>query len=293
MALAIAGVLILAVALTWLAGGKRPPRAYLAAERPLNMAHRGGAALFPENTLFAFRHAAELGSAIMETDTHATLDGVEVLIHDATVDRTTDGHGAVRDMTWVELRKLDAAYRFSRDGSKTFPFRGQGIRIPSLKEALAALPIMRFNVEIKPDDPSLADSVLRVIREANAEDRVLVASEHADVLRRFRRLAPDIATSFGSSEVRVFWILNRLRLGLFWRPNADALQVPETYNGRRIVSPSFVAAAHRKGVQVHVFDVETREQMERLLDMGVSGVITNHPDLLETILDEKAASGKR
>lgn len=257
----------------------RPPQPYLQGDRPLVLAHRGGADLAPENTMAAFQNAVDLGVDILELDVHTTADGTVVVIHDESVDRTTDGTGAVHDFTLADLRQLDAGYEFSPDNGQTFPFRGQGIGIPTLEEVFAAFPDMRINVEIKQSDPPIEAAVLEVIERAGAQQRVLVGSEYDDVMARFRSLAPDIATSAATNEVRNFYLAQLLRVSAIYRPLADAFQVPEYAGSTHVVTPSFVDAAHHHGVKVHVWTVNDAETMQRLLDIGVDGIITDRPDV--------------
>jgi len=144
----------------------------------LVMAHRGGKGLWPENTLYAFREAARAGVDVLEMDIHSTKDGVLVVIHDATVERTTDGSGEVQSYTLEELRKLDAGYRWTNDDGKTFPYRSKGIQIPTLEEVLSTFPDIRLNIEIKPPDVRIAEKLCNQIRAAQSSSRVLVASFH-------------------------------------------------------------------------------------------------------------------
>src|SRR5574341_1011125 len=144
-----------------------PDHPFFASERPgaQVIAHRGGAHLRPENTLAAFSHAVEIGADVVDTDVRTTADGAIVCIHDATVERTTEGAGRVESLTLGELQKLDAGYRWSTDGGRTYPFRGQGIRVPSLEEVLVRFPRARMNVEIKnPPGEALARPLCELIR---------------------------------------------------------------------------------------------------------------------------------
>ena len=174
------------------------------AGRPLVIAHRGGAGLWPENTLYAFERAAALGVDVIETDVRVTADGELVVFHDEGVERTTDGAGRVGSLTLAELKRLDAAYRFSPDGGRSFPLRGSGVTIPTLREVFTSLPRMRFNIEPKHAAPSLAVPLCRLIREHGMADRVLVASFSGAVLAEFRRECPEVATSAATGEVASF-----------------------------------------------------------------------------------------
>lgn len=261
----------------------RPDLPYLAGA-PLLIAHRGGAALAPENTLEAFRSALERWEAdILEMDVRLSRDGEVVVIHDPTVDRTTDGTGRVEDLTWGELKELDAGFRFL-DPAGQPSFRGRGVRIPRFQEVLEAFPGARLNVEAK--DPRVAGPLVNLIRRYRAEPRVLVAAEW----ERHRRRVRDYPGPWGSSrhQIALFLLLHRLPWGGPYTPGADALQVPETHRGIRIVTPRFVREAHRKGLAVHVWTVDDPADMLRLLSWGVDGIQTDRPDLLASVLVETA-----
>lgn len=265
----------------------RPYKAYLTT-RPLVMAHQGGADLAPSNTMAAFRNAAQMGVDVLELDVHTTKDGVVVVIHDATVDRTTNGAGSVHNLTLSDLQKLDAGYQFSPDNGQTFPFRGQGVTIPTLQEVLSAFPALRINIEIKQTDPPMEQAVAELIQQADAQNRVLVVASNQNVIERFRALMPDVATGASESEVRGFFYAQTLRVSAFYRPTADALQVPENFGNIQVLSPHFVQAAHAREVAVHAWTINDPEAMRRLLAMGVDGIITDRPDLALEVLGRKA-----
>lgn len=254
------------------------------APRPLVIAHQGGDGLRPGNTLAAFEHAASLGVDVLEMDIHATADGVLVVNHDATVDRTTDGHGAIREMTLAEVQALDAAYRWSPDGGQTFPYRGQGIRIPTLEEVFRAFPGYRMNIEIKPDDPAVAEALCALIHAHGMTERVLVASFHPRAMGAFRRACPEVATSLHPDEIKVLYGLALTRLTAVYTPQGVAVQVPERWSNLPVLIPRFVQAAHRRGLQVHGWTINEPEDMERLLALGVDGIITDYPDRLLRLL---------
>ncbi len=269
-------------------------RPYLAyEERPLFFAHRGGSLLAPENTLPAFERGAALGADALELDIQMTRDGRLVVSHDETIDRTTDGTGPVSSYTYDELRRFDAGYRFTPDGGATFPFRGQGITIPLFSDVLERFPTLRINVDLKESTAEREAAFWRLLQDFAAEDRVLAGCfEHAP-LARFRRLCEGrVATSASRPEVRNFVLAalsHTTRLAL--RPMYDALQVPETAGALRIVSLTTVTAAHRMGLAVHVWTVDEREGMERLLDLGVDGLMSDRPDVLADVLDDRAQRG--
>lgn len=252
---------------------------------PVNLAHRGASARAPENTLEAFRLAVEAGAGGLELDVHVTRDGQVVVIHDATVDRTTDGSGAVAEMELEEIQRLDAGYRFSPDGGRTFPYRGRGVRIPTLTEVYASFPEARVNADIKEAQWGAEEAVWRVIRSAGAEERTLIASTEHPVVRRFRRISRGrIATAASRREIAAFYVLSRARLGALARPVYDALQVPVEHRGIELLTPRFVRAARSAGVRVDVWTINDAAQMRWLLDLGVSGIMTDRPEVLAALL---------
>jgi glycerophosphoryl diester phosphodiesterase len=255
---------------------------------PTNFAHRGASLRAPENTLEAFRLAARSGTGGLELDVHMTSDERIVVIHDDTVDRTTEGSGSVRSMTLRKLQSLDAGYRFASDGAVGYPYRGQCVRVPELKEVLREFPDQKVNVDIKEAQPGVEDALLKTIADAGAEDRVLVVSEIPDVLERFRELSGGgIPTGASRREIETFYRLSRLHLEFLLRPAYEALQVPVEYGGYELVTPRFVKAAHNRGVRVDVWTIDHSQEMRRLLDLGVDVVMTNRPEILEEVLEKR------
>jgi len=260
---------------------RRPGRTYLAGA-PLLVAHRGGSRIAPENTMQAFRAAVDQwGADMLELDVRLTRDGVVVVIHDETVDRTSDGTGPVASFSLEELQELDAGYRFV-DPSGDAAFRGQGVRIPTLDELLEDLPAMRLNIEAK--EPQVAGPLVELIRRHGAEDRCLVAAE----FERCRRAARGYPGPWGASRhhVFLFWFLHHLPGGSPYTPGADVLQVPQSWKGLQIVTPSFVRAAHALNLPVQVWTVDDPDDMRRLLAMGVDGIQSDRPDILARVLTE-------
>jgi glycerophosphoryl diester phosphodiesterase len=248
------------------------------------VAHRGGSRLAPENTLEAFRDAVERWEAdMLEMDVRLTRDGEVVVIHDDTVDRTTDGAGAVSSFTLEELQRLDAGHRFV-DPLGDPSFRGRGVKVPRFEDVLLALPHARMNVEAK--EPQVAGPLVEIVRRHGAEARVLVAAEH----ERCRDAVRGYPGPWGASRTQVFWFwaLHRLPGSGPYTPAADILQVPETWHDRRIVTPGFVRAAHRRNIPVQVWTVDDPADMRRLLALGVDGIQTDRPDLLARVLVEVA-----
>jgi glycerophosphoryl diester phosphodiesterase len=259
------------------------------AGRVLVIAHRGGAGLWPENTLYGFERAAALGVDVIETDVRATRDGELVIFHDESVGRTTDATGTVGSFTLAELKRLDAAYRFSPDGGRTFPHRGSGVTVPTLREVFAALPHMRFNIEPKQTAPSIAAPLCRLIREYGITERVLVASFSGAALEEFRRECPEVATSAATGEVAHFLTLQRAGLAASYSPPMQALQVPEYAGGLHILTRDFVESAHARNLRVHAWTVNAEGDMRRLVETGVDGIMTDYPDRLLKLLGRHAS----
>jgi glycerophosphoryl diester phosphodiesterase len=255
---------------------------------PVNFAHRGASARAPENTLEAFRLAVEAGAGGLELDVRMTRDGEVVVIHDATVDRVTDGSGAVAGMTLDEVRRFDAGYSFSPDGGRTFPYRGRAVRIPTLAEVYEEFPDIYVNADIKEAQPEAEEAVLSVIKDAAAEGRTLVASTDHAVLRRFRKVSGGhISTGASRREIAAFYVLSRLHLEALVSPAYEALQVPVEHRGIKLVTPRFVRAAHSRGVRVDVWTINDVAEMNQLLDLGVDVIMTDRPEVLESLLRER------
>jgi len=251
---------------------------------PLVMAHQGGNGLWPDNTLYAFERAVALGVDVLEMDVHSTADDVVVVIHDSTVDRTTDGSGAVHDFALAELQTLDAAYHWTPDGGQTYPYRGQGITVPALEELFVAFPEMPMNIEIKQGEPSIAAPLCQLIREHGMSDRVLIASFHEEATREFREVCPEVGTGTTQNEVIALFALSRPFLEGVYSPAAGAMQVPEYRSGIHVLAPRLVDAAHKRGLQVHAWTINDEADMRRLIDLGVDGIITDYPDRLLQVL---------
>jgi len=246
---------------------------------PLAIAHRGSRVLWPENTLEAFSAAVSLGFRHVETDLHLTSDGVLVCIHDHTVDRTTNGSGAVSGFDLESLSRLDAGYRHvAPDG---YSFRSKQVRVPTFEEVVVSFPDVSFVVDLKTND--LVRPLTDLIDRLDLHDRLIVGSFSDSRLAQFR-LASDnrVATSTGASSSRSWLLASRLRKGV--AGDAMALQLPRTSRGLRIIDSRLIDAAHERGLQVHVWTVNSPVEMAELLDMGVDGLITDRPDLLKDVL---------
>ncbi|MBP6210389.1 MAG: glycerophosphodiester phosphodiesterase [Anaerolineales bacterium] len=255
-------------------------------DHPLVIAHQGGDGLWPGDTMFAFQNAADMGVDVLEMDAHITKDGVLVLMHDETVDRTTDGTGEIESMTLDEIKQLDAGYDWTPDEGATFPFRGQGVTVPTLEEVFQAFPNMRMTIEIKKTNASISKPFCNLIRKHTMQDKVLIASFHDDRLKEFRAECPEVATSSAKNETTVFVLLTKPFLGGFYSPKFFSLQVPEESSGITVMTPAFVKAAHERNIAVEPWTINDEETMKKFITWGVDGIITDRPDLMLQILED-------
>lgn len=253
---------------------------FFSVEHPIRFAHRGSGLLWPENTLYAFERAVEdYGYRYLELDVNLSSDRVPMVIHDRTLDRTTDATGPVSALPAEELQQLDAAYRFDPEGD--YPLRGAGITIPMLDEVYKAFPEVRINIDLKQAGEEWA--VAEVIKENRAEHRTLVGSFVDRRVARFRRITGgNVAVSAGPTTVARMFMQSRI--GLAPRAPVQAYQLTDEYRGFTI-DRRLVDAIHRSGAHIHVWTVNEAEEMRRLLDLGVDGIITDRPDVLNGVLD--------
>jgi len=241
------------------------------AARPV-IGHRGDSAHFPENTIPSFDRAVELGADAIEFDLRVSRDGEVVIIHDPTVDRTTNGTGAVDSLTLAELKSLDAGARFSPDGGKTFPFRGHGLTVPTFDEMLARYTSTPLLIEVKiPQAGRLAPDVLH---RRDAGSRVVLDSTDAEALEPFRGL-PLIT---GASLRDIVKILPRTLFGLpLGQVRYRAFCVPLWYNGIPVPVRRLARSGHRAGFPTHVWTVNDPRVAENLWSSGINGIISDDP----------------
>lgn len=240
-------------------------------DRPLNFAHRGASHDAPQNTLAAFRLALEMGADGVELDVQASQDGEAVVIHDFTVDATTDGQGRVRDKTLAELKELDAG--------SWFDARFAGQRIPTLQEVMVEVgPQLLLNIELKVSDSELVAEVVRLVEDHNLVHRVIVSSFHPFALRRVKRLNHRVSTGL----IYHFDLPAHLIRSLFLLlSHPDAL-----HPKKRLVNQESMRWAKARGYRVNVWTVDEPAEMKRLIALGVDGIITNRPDVLRKVLEE-------
>jgi len=258
--------------------------------RPQVFAHRGGCALGPENTIAAFDLGMAAGADGLELDVHLSADGVVVVHHDKTLDRTTNASGPIAARSTDELATVDAGYRFERDG--VFPFRGLHIGVPTLAEVLRRYRNTPTIIELKVYTAEMGEMVAREIRQADALDYVCIAGFGIASARAARAALPGVAASANHAEVRLAVYRSWLRWPV-QRASYQVYQVPERADeGTRIVSSRFVRNAHRGGFPVQVWTVDDEADMRRLLELGVDGLISNRPDLAVRVRDEFVANGR-
>jgi glycerophosphoryl diester phosphodiesterase len=246
--------------------------------RRLVIAHRGASAYAPENTIPAFQLAVDQGADAIELDVRVTRDGVPVVLHDATTARTTDIAVDLAQATASQLRVADAGARFSPDHGETFPWRGRAVRVPTLAEVLEATPDLPLLIEIK--EPRGQTEVRRVLEAHAVVHRVVVASADWHALAAFR----GGGFSLGASRREIARAYAGALTGV--RPRTVAyrvLSVPQFFHGLPVPTRRFVAAAHRHGCPVHVWTVDDSAAAQRLWEVGVSGIVTNVPDVIRQV----------
>lgn len=288
-----------------------PPSNPWLARRVLNFSHGGGELEAPANTLFALKTSIAKGADVLEIDVQATADGHIVLMHDTTIDLTTSGTGRVDSLTLRQLKAVDAAHWFVPDcgpchdrpaedyiyrgyatGERPLPpelraFSPNDFRIPTLREVLAAFPRALINIEIKttapetaPYEQKVADLLARFGRTTNT----IVTSFNDTAVAQFKASAPCVSTAPGVQQVTAFWLGSQGPLPGIPLPGHHALQVPIEQDGLQVVTPDFVQDAHNNGLAVHVWTVDDEATMRWLIDIGVDGIMTNRPTLLEDVL---------
>ena len=240
------------------------------------IAHRGGGGEWPGETCYAFEQALKAGVDVLEMDVHQTRDGVLVLMHDKTLDATTNGSGLIKEKDWDQIKNLDAAY--------TWPMhRGKGIRIPQLEEVFDAFPKVRMNIEVKQRSPSLVSSLYKLIKEKGKEEEVLIASGWHRSVREIRGEDRELATSASVWEILNFQVFDNI-LGVRHHLPTDAIQWHSKF-AFHVITERFVAAARKVDLQVHAWTVNEHEEMNRMISLGVDGIITDYPTKLLSLLN--------
>lgn len=247
---------------------------------PLVIAHRGSEVLAPENTVYAFDLAVEAGADVLEMDVRPSADGAIMVIHDETVDRTSNGEGAVRGMTRKELSKLDFAWHFRLDGVAGFPLRDQGIGIATLPEVLKRYPSQHFSVDVKEDDPEFVGEVVKAVLKADARDRVVLASFHRRISHLLRDTVPPVHTAADQREG--IELLAASLIGIPQRRGAlpSAYMLPLAIGAIPLPVGRVIRTIHALGRRGYFWTIDDEATMHRLLARGADGIITNRVDLL-------------
>ncbi len=266
--------------------------------RILSYAHQGGSLEEPSSTLYAIQKAIDNGATAIELDVHCTKDGQIVVCHDPTVDRTTEATGEIANFTLSALKELDNAYWFAphkaeqrdldvneyiyRDKAKS----DNRFRIATLDEILSEFKEMIFNFDIKRTAPEVKpyeEVLAEKLRQFNCQDRVIIASFIDSATSKFKEIAPDFSISAGTTATSEFYFADETD-PMLDDLNYVALQVPYHFNDTQVVTPSFVKKAHDHNIAVHVWTINSENEMKELIDLGVDGIITDRPTLLTSVL---------
>ena len=255
--------------------------------RPLVIAHAddSGQGIFPGNTRVFLQEMAALKVDVLEMDVHRTADGALVLMHDDTVDRTTDGEGAIRDMSLAELKELNVAYNWSSDG-RTFPYRENPQRILTLDEVFESFPKYPMVIELKTPEEDAALALCGKLQAFNKSNQVIVSSFHQEAIEAFRTECHHVATGAGAQEVRLFVLASKLGAFRLLSPRYQALHIPIEYDGITLITPTAVKSVQDHGVRIDVWTVNDEAEMRRLIDMGVDGIMTDRPDRLFKVIEQ-------
>ncbi len=255
--------------------------------KPRIIAHRGASGTAPENTIVAFEKAIEAGADVLEMDVHATSDGHIVVMHDPALGRTTDGSGPISALTLKQVKKLDAGYKFTSDEGETFPFRGKKVTVPTLREVAKRFRKVPFNIEVKENETGNEHAVAKLLKKLGHAEITLLAAEQDVMMGRLRPAAPEFPTNFCGSEALEFFQRANQDDWDDYTPPGNALQIPEEYGGIQLLTPELIEAAHSQGVEVHIWTVNEEDDMRRILEMGVDGIMTDHPERLVRIVQNR------
>lgn len=262
--------------------------------RPLVIAHRGSSGAHPENTVAAYQQAISDGADIIELDLRMTRDGHVVALHDATVERTTNGHGYVEDLDLSTVKALDAGFRFSTDGGETFPFRGRGLTIPTLEEVLTALPEHLLMLELKVSSSRMVRQVIAILRRMNRIEQVsielfAIKTKHAKLLRH---LEPRLTTGHTRAELVRFVSLAKLGLGKTFQRRAFCIEMPPRRNRLAVTTKRTLKAASKKNIPMFVWTINHEEDMRHYLNSGAAGLFTDYPQTLRRLVDSGNWDGR-
>lgn len=259
--------------------------------KPYNIAHRGGAALAPEETLAAFTMADQVGADMFEFDVHITKDGHLIASHDPTVDRITTGTGLINELTLAEIKQFDAGFKFvSLDGTR--PYVDQGITLATVEEIFQAFPHKKSVIELKnTNDPALYETMVqemwRIIQKHQMEDQVIIASFDHAINQRFKEISnAQVAIGAGESEATSYITKLLLRLNALATTDAQAFQLPLEKRSIDLTQRAIVTGSRRRGLEVYYWTINDAETMRVLIRKGVDGIMSDNPELLQQVLDE-------
>lgn len=259
--------------------------------RTYNIAHRGGGALAPEETLEAFAKSEEAGADMFEYDVHITKDGHLIASHDATVDRITTGTGYINDLTLTEIKALDAGEKFV-DVNGESPYKGQGVQLATVEEIFLLFPHKRAVIELKDTNrPELYEAmnqeIWRLIQQYNMEDKVIIASFDHKINQRFKEISNgQVAIGAGESEATSYLTKMILRLNGIAHTDAQAFQLPTTQHGLDLTQKNIINGSRQRGLDVYYWTINDEGTMRDLIAKGVDGIMTDNPELLEKVLNE-------
>ena len=253
---------------------------------PLHIAHRGGAALYPENTLYAFERALKVHqSDVLELDVQASSDGEIVIAHDPTLERCTDGSGPLSDQPWSVLSRLDAAFHFTPAGEEGTPLRGTGVRRPTFRVLLAATPGVRLNVEVK--SAGAVDAFVSLVKREDVLGRLCIGSEHDSIAAELARLLPDACHFFPRDALAAFVLPTKGGEPPDDDPRYTVLDMPLRWEGVTLFDVELAKVAHAHGKWINVWTVDEEVEMRRCILEGVGGVMTDRPDVLRAVLESR------
>jgi glycerophosphoryl diester phosphodiesterase len=251
--------------------------------RPLVIPHAGGDGLFPENTIFAYEQSRAIGGDVIDADVFLTADGIPVAFHDSTLDRTTNGNGRVQDHTYAELATLDAGWDFERQGE--FPFRGQGIGIPTIESVLTAFPDMLITLDLKDQRIDVVDPLCSLMRRLGTET-VYVGIDTDQQVERFREVCPEVRTSGTDAERQAMRVAREANDTNFATNQLVSQPRFRADDGTPRVTPETLAFSHSLDIAVLTYVVDDPDDMADLIEMGIDGIYTRRPDLLVALLTE-------
>lgn len=238
------------------------------------LAHRGASGMYPQSTWLAFQKALDQGADVLEMDVHLSKDNVVIVNHDADFTKTTGSDEKVEDLTLNQIKQMDAGYAFTKDGGESYPFRGMGLEVLTLREVMEFFPSIPLNIEMKANKEALADKVWGLIQEFNAENHSAVASQHTKAMNHFRDVSQgQVKTSATIAELTAASVAWSTGFGWAYSPKFDLAQIPYA-----IITKPYLDWFRDKGVRTHIWTVNDADDIKRAFDLGADGVIGDYPD---------------